>query len=266
MVIYLPESVAAIRIRLNFQRKTFMSTDQQSPIILQANQEHTGIRVAVILVLAGAFVGFFLGFNLILDSVDSLIAEFSLSLSCVLALALALGLAAFTERRLKRNWPSGQRLELSKGGLVATKVDGETVSIDWSTRIIALKWYFSIRGYALGGRERRLPKNYYCLALQLQQDEDRFVVHSYFPKSSVTGLVEGKEFLEIKPAEYYKGGAVRRWIGSTDRPKIPTSVLAGREGLYWIAERRRWTEGLELDASDFQTFLNMVEENLGVWD
>jgi hypothetical protein len=243
-----------------------MKSDQQSPVTLHANKEHSGVRFVVIIVLAAAYFAAFIGLNVILGRLNSAIADFAIVLSCILALPVALGFAAIIERYLKRSWPSGQRVDISDEGAVAYLVDDKVASFDWSARFTVLRWYFSIKGYALGGRERRLSKNSYCVALQLQQDDNRFVVHSYLPQVRVAGMIEGKEFLKIEPAEYYQGGFVRRWAGSTDRPKIPTSVLAGREGPYWIAERRRWAEGLELEIGDFQAFLDMVAEKFVEWD
>jgi hypothetical protein len=262
----LPESLAENRITNLDRRKTFMKSEQQLPITFHANKEHSGVRFVVIIVLGAAYLAAFIGLNLILSSMNSGIAEFATGLSCLLALPLALGFAAITERYLKLYWPSGQRVELIEQGVVAYPADGKAVAVDWSARFTVLKWFFGIKGYALGGRERRLPKNYYCLALQLQQDKHRFVVYTYLPVSRVTPIMEGKEFLEIKPGDHYKGGRVKRWVGSTDRPKIPTSVLAGSDGVYWIAERRRWAEGLELEPSDFQVLLDMVEKKFVEWD
>jgi hypothetical protein len=243
-----------------------MKSEQHLPITFHANKEHSGVRFVVIFVLVAAYLAAFIGLNLILRGLNSGISDFALVLSCVLSLPLALGFAAITERYLKLNWPSGQQVDLSEQGVMAYLAGGRSVTLEWSARFNVLTWYFSLKGYALGGRERRLPKKHYCLALQLQQDKRRFVVHTYLPFSRIPPIIEGKEFLEIKPGEYFKGGRVKRWAGSTDRPKIPTSVLAGRDGPYWIAERRRWAEGLELEPSDFQVFLDMVEKKFVQWD
>jgi len=243
-----------------------MESNQQTTITLHANKEHSGVRLVVIFVLAAAFFATYIGLNGIVRDLESAISEFAFILSCSFALLVSLGLAAITERYLKLNWPSGQRVELSESGAVVYLKEARTNAIDWSDRFTVLRWYFAIKGYAVGGRERRLSKNYFCLALQLQQDDQRFVVNCYLSSSQVSPIIEGKGFLKISPAEYYKGGFVSRWIGSTDRPKIPSSVLAGREGPYWIAERRRWTEGMELESDDFLAFLDLVEKKFIEWD
>jgi hypothetical protein len=115
----LPESVAGFRISVYFKRKNTMRTVHQTPITLQANQEHSGVRFVVILVLAAAYIGLFIGLNLIIGSLNSGIAEFAVFLSCTIALPASLGLAALTERMLKRSWPSGQQVVVSAEGLAA---------------------------------------------------------------------------------------------------------------------------------------------------
>lgn len=243
-----------------------MSMSDHFPIILHANKEHSSVRFTVILVLASAFVASFLGLNVILSSLDSAVASYALALSCILALPAALGFAALAESLLKKSWPSGQKLVLREDGIDALLVDGGQAHIDWSARFTVLKWYFGIKGYARGGRERRVPSNYFCLALQLQQDDDRFVVHSYLPQAAVEAIIDGKGYSMIQPSQFARGGFIRRWAGSTDRPKIPAGVLAGREGPYWLAERRRWDKGLELEKDDLKTFLTILEEKFTVWD
>jgi hypothetical protein len=243
-----------------------MNQKPQSSIVLHANKEHAGVRFVVLLSLATAFIALLLGFNLWLSNLDTDIANYSLAISCVISLLLALGFGALVEYWLKRNWPSGQNVVLGKDGLAATLSGGREVTIGWSRRFNLLKWHFAVSGYARGGRERRVPKNYHCLAIQVQQDDQRFIVHAFLPQNKMTPLISEGNAVEIKPGDYAKGGAIRRWAGSTDRPKIPTSVLAGREGPYWIAERRRWAEGLEMEARDLETFLGIIEEKYARWD
>ncbi len=243
-----------------------MSLEHQSSIVLHANKEHAGVRFVVLLTLAGAFVGSLIGFNLLLSSLGSGIAGYSVALSCVIALLLALGIGALVEYWLKRSWPSGQKIVIHQDGLEAMLGNGRHLSVEWSKRFNLLKWHFALKGYARGGRERRVPRNFHCIAIQVQQDDQRFIVHGYLPQNKLNLLTGEKGFIEIKPGDYAKGGAIRRWAGSTDRPKIPTSVLAGREGPYWIAERRRWAEGLEMEVADLEVFLGIIEEKQARWD
>ena len=66
-------------------------------------------------------------------------------------------------------------------------------------------------------------------------------------------------FQPISLAYLYKESGKRRW-GATTRPDLPSDLLAGEDGRYWIAERRRWDEGLELTADDFIALVDFIEQ------
>ena len=199
-----------------------MNADHQVPLTFHANQEHTGVRIAVLVVLAASFVAFFLGINILLSSQGGALASYSIVLSCLGALPITFGIGALVEYWLKKRWPSGQQIRLSEDGLEAILNDGDKVSVDWSARFNVLKWHFPLKGYARGGRERRVPSSYRCLAIQVQQDDDRLTVHGYMPAKDLEQLIEGKTYQEIKPSDYTEGGTLRRWqvplIGRRSRP------------------------------------------------
>jgi hypothetical protein len=73
-------------------------------------------------------------------------------------------------------------------------------------------------------------------------------------------LLDQSDYFLINPGEFYKAGRYRRLRGSLERPEIPSNVLLGEQGPYWLAEKRRWTEGLELDQGDFEAFISLVDE------
>ena len=144
---------------------------------------------------------------------------------------------------------------LGGSGIEVILADEKSLTLEWEKRLAATKWYFTLKGYPRGGRERRVPSSWLCLACQLQQDEHRLVVFGYLPPDKAERLVEDGKFHLIRPADLYDSGPFRRRLSSTDRPKLPTSILAGKDGQYWLAERRRWSDGLELTAADFAAFV-----------
>jgi hypothetical protein len=170
--------------------------------------------------------------------------------------------AGLAEALMKRYWPSGRRLEIDEHGLRAWLPEGETAALEWSGRVWAIKWTFSLAGYPRGGRERRLTKRHHCLACQLQQDDSRVIVYGYLKGQQAASLLAGGDFHQIKPADYYERGPLRRLRGGTDRPQIPTNVLTGKDGPFWLAEQRRWTRGIELTANDFLAFWRAVEDRI----
>lgn len=240
-----------------------MSTVEHTRIELHANQEHAGVRVTVVVVLLAVFVVVFALVNTVLNGVPKGgIGEFALPISCITGLVVGLGIAGITEQVLKRRWHSGQSLILGHAGIEARLPDEETTYLDWAKRLGAIKWYFSLKGYPRGGRERRLHSSWFCLGCQLQQDEHRLVVFGYLPPSEAKRLLEDGAFHEIRPGDLYDLGPVRRRFAPTDRPKLPANLLTGKDGPYWLAERRRWSAGLELTPADFTTFIETIDEHL----
>ena len=242
-----------------------MTSSNPKSIVLNADQEHAGLRVVVMLIVIASFViGFFILNSFLSGSLsdDSLVAAYALPLSCVLALLFALAAAGVSEALMKRYWSSGRRVVIDERGLQATLPEGKEANLEWSGRVWAIRWHFSLAGYPRGGRERRLTAKYYCLACQLQQDDVRIIVYGYLKGVEVEPLLAGGDFHKLEPAEYYEGGTFRRLRGATDRPKLPTKVLTGKDGPYWLAEQRRWTNGIELTAGDFAMFYEAIQERV----
>lgn len=243
-----------------------MNSSTTNPLILHADREHAGLRAAILGILILSFSLFFLILSGLIQQLDSLVAEYYWILSCFGALALAVGSAGITEYLLKQRWHSGRQLRIDVDSLEARLAGREVVRLDWSKRFWSMNWFFRLRGYPRGGRERRVPASHTCVASQLQQDDGRFIVYTFMSQAQTEKLFEISEFYEIRPAEHYERSLLSRVKPSTDRPQIPTKVLAGNEGPYWLAERRRWDEGLELEPDDFFQLINLVEEKLANLD
>jgi hypothetical protein len=242
-----------------------MTSANAQSMVLHADKEHAGLRATVMLVVILGFVVSFFVLNTFLNSsmfAGSLLAAYALPLSCALGLVLALALAGLSEALMKRYWPSGRRLVIDERGLQAVLPDDKEAKLDWSGRVWAIRWFFSLAGYPRGGRERRLTAKHTCLACQLQQDDERLIVYSYLKAAEAETLLASGDFHKIEPAEYYERGTFRRFRGGTDRPQLPAKVLTGKDGPFWLAEQRRWTSGLELTPGDFANFYETVRERV----
>lgn len=240
-----------------------MTPTSSTPIVIYADQEHGAIRFAVLFILLATFVlAFFLLSLLLRSSSLGLASEYWFPLSCFAALILSLATAAAGEAAMKRTWLSGNSVIINERGIQAKLSRDESKVVDWSKSVVATKWYFELKGYRRGGREKRVPGSYNCLACQLQQDDDRFIVHSYLAQKQAIPLIEKADFHEIRPAELQEGSVLPRLYTAPERPTLPRSVLTGNDGRYWLAERRRWTEGLELTPDDFELLMNHVTRNL----
>jgi len=239
-----------------------MTAPESNQLTFHADQEHGGLRAVVLLLIVAWFVIGFFFFSAVISQFDGLVAAYWLPLSCILGLVLALAVAWLAESLLKRYWPSGRQLVIDDEQLQAWLPGGETVRLAWSSQVWSTNWTFSLAGYPRGGRERRLTKKHHCLACQLQQDKRRVIVYGYLKAKEATDLLDGETFHEIEPAEHYERGPLRFLRGGAERPKLPAKILSGKDGRYWLAEQRRWSEGIELTPGDFLTFWEAVKGRL----
>jgi hypothetical protein len=237
--------------------------------ILYANPEHGGIRIAVIVTIAGGLIGGYVLIRFLIGWLadDTLLEEFATVISCTGAIPIALGFAWVVEAYLKKTWSSGLEIELGDDALCFEGGRNENGGKDVRTfeldqRINLTNWYFSLQGYSRAGRERRVSDKWYCLANQIQQDGERLITFSFFPPDKAQEWIENRDladpFHKISLSQLYKESGSRRWSGPTRPGEIPSAMLAGPDGRYWIAERRRWDEGLELTEADFSALMTYL--------
>jgi hypothetical protein len=216
----------------------------------------------VVLVMLG--VGFCLGFVLVsnllrLALAGSGLVDYLAVLSCVGALPVGVGVTAATEYVLKRVWPSGRAVVIDEGRVRLQRRGEDDRMIEWDKRFNTLRWSFRLKGYPRGGKERRVPTSYLCLALQLHQDETKMVVYTFMPPKQAEPVLGRYDFHVLNASDIY-GNTWKERLTIPSRPEIPAKVIAGKEGRYWLAERNRWYDGVELMAGDFVRLLEVVEE------
>ena len=247
-----------------------MNGPASSNKILHADPEHGGVRLGVLITIVFGLLGGYFLIHVLLNwfAQDSLLLEFATVISCIGAVPIALLCAWLVEEYLKRTWSSGLVIELSDDALTfegGVKEDGseDKRDFDFKQRINLTNWYFKLSGYPKAGRERRVSDKWFCLANQLQQDSERIITFSYLPPEKAQVWLDNQDlaepFHEISLSQLYKQSGARRWNAPT-RPEVSAEMLTGPDGIYWIAERRRWTEGLELTAEDFATLINSIEQ------
>ena len=238
-----------------------MTTSIRSPIILHADPEHDGLRAFIVLLLVGMLVGGFFIIQSLLNAFQ-LLQDFTVFFSCIGTLIIAPAIAWVIEQGLKRYWHSGRHLTLHETHIQATNPKGKTSVVAWSDNFVTLKWFFHLNSYPRGGRERRIPNKWICLACQLRQEESRIVAYTYMPPKKAMTLIEGQiketQFHEINPTDVYDT-SFRMRLTPPSRPEIPTKILSSKDGRYWLAERRRWQEGYELLPKDFVTLIHAVQ-------
>ena len=246
-----------------------MVAPQQDPIVLYAEQEHSGIRLTIFVTL---FVGLLAGFRLINVSLEAFaprsVVDYAVFLSCAGSIPFALLIIWALEKVLKRYWHSGLSLILDRRGLtIHDRRDNKKAlpatepAMLWAANMSQLRWFFKVSGYARGGRERRISAKWFCLAAELQQDESRLSVFTFMsPESAAVWTSNPKKgFHSINLAEIHDS-SVRSRMGPPTRPTLPQHVLQTKEARYWLAERRRWEFGIELSLADFETLLRTADQ------
>lgn len=228
----------------------------KSATVFHLDQEHKGVRYAVILILLVSFVVAFWATN---AAVRALLPEINTTaiLSCLAAIPVSLTISAVGEWFLKRSWHSGRVLRMEPDGLVLSIPQQADIYIDRHKIINTLWWQISLSGYARGGRERRIPASWYVMAGQLLQDDARIIIYCYAPPQRRRKWSDRFEFEKLKPDDVYNTSFSAR-LGSPNRPEIPPDVIAGRQGRYWLAERNRWRDGFEMTPADFEQFLEQA--------
>ncbi len=250
----------------------------KSPKVLHADPEHGSLRFVVIVILLLGLILSFIFIQLLLSllAADTVLIEFANVLSCAGAIFLSLGSAWAAEIYLKRAWHSGTMLLLGdselgyqrgKRGQSQGDENSEELLFEWSKNLNLTRWHFELSDYPRGGRERRVSDNWHCLACQLQQDDARLIVYGYFSPEKAAVWTDNQELFEpfhlISLAHLYRE-AGKKGRGAGTRPTVPSSMLTGSDGRYWLAEQKRWQEGIELTQEDFATFMEYMKQKIQV--
>lgn len=231
--------------------------------ILHADREHRGIEIVVplIILVAGVLVYLVID-DLVLNPLlsDTGVGGFRPLLRLVLAVVLGALVGAGAEVLLKRFWRSGRLLCIRPDGLTAVDKEKPSEFIDWDRRVNVLCWRYGLRGYPRGGRERRVPPDHHLMACRLLQDETSMIVHSYLSLKQAQLVPRYERFVSLNMASLYSGGLLKR-MGRPERPVLSAEQLSGQQGQVWVAEKKRWLDGFELDADDFIVFVRALDSH-----
>ncbi len=233
---------------------------QPDEITLRLDKEHGGIQFVVLLVIVVAMIVAFL-------VIDSLVLapllgggdldDYRPFLRFVLSIVVGVAVGWVVETILKRTWTSGRLLRLDSEGLTVEVRDYPLQRLLWDQRINVLCWAYSLRGFSRGGRERRIPSNHLMYACQLLQDEHSATIHCYLSPRQARALPGERQFTQLDITKLHDSKIISRF-SPPQRPTVSASLLTGKNGQLWAAEKLRWTEGQELDPADFSTLLEWL--------
>ena len=238
-----------------------MVVQSSPPTTLHAEQEHAGLRAVVVFAMLTSYILCVWLLNSLIRLLPESIAGFAMLLSCIFAAPIAIGATWLLETWLKRVWHSGYNLSLTSDSITVKQPAANDVVFDMTAHFSTLAWYFKLAGYQRGGRERRVQKEWFCFCCDIQQDGRRLIVYTFMPpqKTGAITLSSRLRFQQIYPTDVYATGYKSRFNPPSRPDKIPTNVLSGKNGRYWLAEQTRWAEGLELTLEDFEMLLQYLQ-------
>lgn len=239
-------------------RKMTAST-KPTPLILKADPLHSGIRLLVPLILVAAAAASFLLLRWLLRLVyPPHWPDYLGVLACSGGLGAGLALTALTETLLRRWWPSGRQIVVDEHS-IQLRANGRLTHLDRAKPMTSTYWYFRLKGYPRAGAERRPPESHLCLACRLQQDEATIILYAFMPPKLSATWTADKRFHELRPADLYRTTPGRRLFTPPTRPKLSAELIRSQDGPYWLAERARWQDGLELTSDDFSQLMPILD-------
>lgn len=213
---------------------------------MRVDQEHLGLRLVVpLLTLLGCAGTYWIGLQLTAGD-NSATAMVFIVLPA--AIGVGLGVAWASERVIKRVWPSSRALTLNADSLTLRKRGATEAVIAWDRRINVLAWRFTVPP-----RRGRIPKGWYCMAVQLGQDETTMTLYTFFPPEEARSLAEYEQFAPlISRKEWEKASPAER-------------LLMGEQTRLHGAEVDRWNTGAELAREDFAALVAVMRERIAGW-
>lgn len=165
-----------------------------------------------------------------------------------LDIVVLLGTGYGVERLLKRVMPSRRYATLGEDRLVIT--DGrarppEVTGIDWDRKVNTLAWRFPIR------RRSRVPKGWYCMAIQLLQDDVEMIFYTFKAPAAAEATPGYDRFARLRPR--------RETDSSTD-----LHAAAEQRRLLKL-EDARWQDGAEVTANDFDALIAALADHVPGW-
>ncbi len=241
-----------------------MNQEDTTFTTLHAEQEHAGIRAVVVVAMLASYILCFWLINVLAQLLPERLASLGFVVACLLAVPLAIAITWLLEKWLKQVWHSGYNLALQDDGFTVSQPKLDDMAFNFNGHFSNLNWYFKLTGYKRGGRERRVSDKWFCLCSQIQQDEHRLIVYAFAPpkKTAVYQEDHPLQFEKLRPVDVYASHKRSRFEPPSRPNKLPTEVISGKNGRYWLSEQRRWMEGLELTIEDYETFLNYLQTHV----
>lgn len=228
-----------------------LSTTRQ---VFRVDQEHSGLRGALILVFIGVWIVVFVLLNAFLPA-----SGLNL-LAVLIGLISGFGASALAERLLKGRWTSGRTIVTDDTSVQQVERGGAVIlHITQRDEPQLLLWRFTTR------RRSRVPKGWSVMACalrtqsgaiggSLRQQDTWLPVYALLSPKQVEAFPQAGRFYELQPE------AKAKTNNTPTRESLRTLDLqsAGVERRLREAENQRWTQGVEMTADDFRQYTERV--------
>lgn len=215
--------------------------------LIKIDSEHFSIRfllpVLTIMLVIAVHIGGMAVIEDVLENANAL---------CVVLpadIVSLLGGSMVIERLLKMAMPSRRTAILSDAGLKfvdARQDPPEEAIIEWTRPFNVRAWWFSI-----SRRGRRVPRGWYCMAIQLLQDETDVILYTFMPQKEAEAVVGYNNFVRLRPRKETES--------NTD-----LNIVAEQRRLLKL-EDARWEDGAEVVRDDFIMILSHLEHVRPDW-
>lgn len=233
-----------------------------TPHILYGDPEHERLRLVLPLIFIAEFL---LIYFVMIWGLPFLFGgawtQFIL-LGVCLAVPLSVGLLMLTDPLIRKFWPSGVELQLTEERFVLTRPGKTTITLDRQKPSVVTRWGFEFKPYARFGRERQIAHGWFCYAVQITQEGERVIFHTYVSPTQAAEFEAQMAFKQLDMGQIYDlslGRRIQEFRAPSGRAEIPAHLTTGETGRYWLAERNRWTDGVEFAPADFLHILNTTK-------
>lgn len=213
---------------------------------IKIDTEHFSVRFLVpIIMLGSAIIFHFVALRALEGAVDG-VSPFCIVLPLDALVLFGAGYGA--ERVLKRLLPSQRGAKLTDQALVVTdarKSPPSVTAFEWDQTVNAAAWRFPIR------QRTRVPKGWFCMAVQLVQDEKEFIFYTFKSPKAAEETDHYDRFVRLRPRKETES--------STD-----LRAAAEQRRLLKL-EDARWADGAEVSPEDFDAILGAVARHASGW-
>lgn len=223
------------------------------------NQDHRTISMIVpVLLIIFIVAGYRLFYRYLPNLLGGESADYIL-IAGVFSIFAAAFLLWLIDPVLKRFFPSGHKLSVDlQADVMSHLFEGDVqVELDNRPDWQLTRWNFKMGRFVKSGRERQIPRGWYCVAMLLTSGSKELVVFSYMQprkQRALTRLANWEEISMYETIEDSGRGARNLPVmrPPTVSDAIPGKLLVGEQGPIWLAERKRRQHGLEMTPKDFK--------------